>query len=307
MNDTCEICHGQDLLSLDEHFKGVDIVACKNCGLVWNRNMAEEPEQEEFYREHNRAGTRPTRRYLTSMLSRAACALEFLDGNLKGGMRHLDVGCAEGTLLGLTRSHGLEVQGLELDLNFSRFAREVRHLDVLPMTLEAAPLAPDSFDLISLVHVVEHLVHPVEILGIARQLLRSGGLLYVEVPNLQQPLPGLRHFFRPKHNFYFTANTLRAVASKAGFTPLRLGHSWRDASLQLLAVKSDAAETPSTQELARWRDDAVKIRAKIKRERNRHHLMLRLLFTHFIRKVRSRRAALRRYGPLLPEIAAAPR
>lgn len=267
--------------------------------------MAEEPAQIDFYQAHNRAAGGVSRRYLISMLGRAAATLELLRHHLRPGMRHLDVGCAEGTLLALTRAQGLEVIGLELDINFSRFAREVRHLKVLPTTLAAVTLAPAAFDLISFTHVVEHLVHPIQILGVARQLLREDGLLYIEVPNLRQPLPGIRHFFRPKHNFYFTANTLRAVVSQAGFTPLRLGYSQRDGAIQLLSVKAQQDEATLNANLKRWRDDARRIRDKVRRERKRHYLLLRLLFTRTLRQERMKRRALQRYGALLPELQTA--
>lgn len=306
MKTVCEICEETHVLAFDERFKGVDIVACRKCGLVWNRRMMDEPEQLEFYKKHNRARGAVSRKYLISMLARAACAVEFLGCRLQPGMRHLDVGCAEGTLLALTRAHGLEVQGLEIDVNHSRFAREVRHLQVLPMTLETAPLTPASFDLVSFVHVAEHLVHPVQVLGVGHRLLRDEGLLYVEVPNMNQPLPGLRHFFRPKHNFYFTANTLRAVVSKAGFAPLRLGYSARDGSVQLLAVKSPRREATLPGNLPRWRDDARKMRAKVRRERTRQYLLLSLLFINVFRQGWVKRQALRRYGALLPELQSAP-
>ncbi|HEX8833474.1 MAG TPA: class I SAM-dependent methyltransferase [Abditibacteriaceae bacterium] len=303
MKKQCEVCGGTDVLSLDEHFRDVDMVSCTQCGLVWNRNMAEEPEQLEFYQEHNRAEGCVSRRYLVSMLSRAASAVEFLGSNLKPGMRHLDVGCADGTLLSLTRAQGLDVLGLELDIHFSQFARDARHLEVLPMTLDSAPLEPTSFDLISFVHVVEHLVYPTRVLADARELLREDGLLYLEVPNLRQPLPRLRHFFRPKHNFYFTANTLRAVASKSGFTPLQVGYSRRDSSVQLLARKNRSDETaPATTGAPLWRDDAHKIKAKVQRERNRHYLLLRLLFTRKLRQEKAKRWAMELYGDLLPKI-----
>src|SRR5688500_1764235 len=138
MKLNCEICDSRELLSFDETFKGIDIVGCRHCGLVWNRNMAEEDAQLEFYQKQNRAQGSISRTYLLSMLARASCVVEFLGNDLKSGQKHLDVGCAEGTLLALTRTQGLEVQGLEVDENHSRFARDVRGLPVLPMTLKDA-------------------------------------------------------------------------------------------------------------------------------------------------------------------------
>ncbi|MBV9468070.1 MAG: class I SAM-dependent methyltransferase, partial [Abitibacteriaceae bacterium] len=271
-------------------------------GLVWNRAMHDEQEQVIFYREENRAQNEICQQKLVSRLSRAACALDFLNENLQPGLRHLDVGCAEGTLLTLTRAKGLKVTGLELDQNWSCFAREVRQLEVLPMTLEDAPLKPASFNLISFVHVVEHLFRPVRTLSIARDLLDDAGYLYVEVPNLDGPLPAPRRFFRRLHNFYFSANTLCAVVSRAGFTPVRLGCSQRDMSVQLLAVKSSnnsSAANDGQDGLSQtWCDDAAQVYQHVNEDRRRYYLMF-----HLLRQWRQRRRlgqwAFQRYGSLL--------
>jgi 2-polyprenyl-3-methyl-5-hydroxy-6-metoxy-1,4-benzoquinol methylase len=306
MKNDCEICGSINVLPFDLKCEGVDIVACNGCGLVWNRKMQEESAQLAFYQKQNRAAGPFSQRYLVSMLARAAGAVEFLGQNLQPGMRHLDVGCAEGTFLALTRALGLQVTGLEVDINHSRFAREVRQLEVLSATLEEASLDAGSYDFVSLVHVTEHLVYPTQVLTAARDLLRDEGLLYIEVPNLDQPLPGSRHFFRPKHNFYFTANTVRALVAKAGFTPVRLGYSARDTSVQLLARKNPGVSLAGAKLTAPWCDDARQIRDRVQREHARPHLLLKLLFSRVLRQRRFKRLALRRYGKLLPEISLMP-
>jgi len=301
MKNACVICDGMEVLALNERRSGVDIVVCESCGLVWNRLMREEQEQEKFYRETNRASPRVSRPYLLTRLLRAACILEFLEGDVKPGLRHLDVGCAESTLLTLTRAQGLQVTGLELDSWHAPFARKVRGLQVHATTLEAAPLAESSYDLVSFVHVVEHLFHPVGTLKRAHQLLADGGLLYVEVPNLNQPLPGLRRFFRHQHNFYFTTNTLRSLVSRAGFVPLRVGYSERDASVQLLAAKSEQAADGS---VPLWRDNPERVHAHIQSDRKRHYLMLPLMIRRFQQEELKRRAV-RRYGAAFSELQGA--
>jgi 2-polyprenyl-3-methyl-5-hydroxy-6-metoxy-1,4-benzoquinol methylase len=296
MRSDCEICGGEKLLSLNERRDDVDIVVCESCGLVWNRIMRDEQGQVEYYRKQYREAGKISRRYLISVLSRAACVLDFLGDDLKPEMRHLDVGCADGTLLALTRAHGLDVTGLELDVNYSRFARETRQLRVFPTTIQDTSLPSASFDLVSFVHVLEHLFHPVCTLRLARELLCDNGWLYVEVPNLSQPLPGARRFFRHQHNFYFTANTLRSLVSKAGFTPVRIACSRRDVSLQVLAVKGDVTDHPPA-----WREDAKTIYAHVNTDRKRYYLMLRLLKRR-IRQERLRNWAFNRYGDMLPEV-----
>ena len=300
MKNSCVICQQTEVLALNERGPGLDVVVCEVCGLVWNRLMRAEHEQEQFYRESNRTSKKISRRYLATRVVRAGCILEFLEGELRSGLRHLDVGCAEGTLLTLTRARGLDVTGLELDSWHAPFAREVRGLQVHSTTLEAAPLENGSFDLVSVVHVVEHLFDPVRTLQRAYQLLGDSGLLYVEVPNLNQPLPGLRRFFRHQHNFYFTSNTLRSLVSQAGFVLLRIGYSQRDASVQLLAVKGEKVTVGNP---PLWRDDSALTYAHVNSDRKRHYLMLPLLLRRIQREGQKRRAVAR-YGSSFPEFQA---
>ena len=296
MTSTCETCACKDLLSLDIRNRGLDIVACRSCGLVWNRNMAKESAQIQFYRHENRAGSRVRGSYLRSMLGRASGIVEFLGDDLQPGLRHLDVGCAEGTLLALTRSKGLVVQGLELDAKFSQFARKVRQLEVHETPLERGPLQSESFDLISFIHVLEHLVHPVRVLTAARRLLSQKGRLVVEVPNLNQPLPAARRFFRPKHNFYFSEQTLRIAVDSAGYSSFRTALSPRDSSLQLLATKNSAPAQATFNAGGRLDDESEWIETKVRSERNQHYLLIKLLFTRFLRQKSYERKALKTYG-----------
>jgi SAM-dependent methyltransferase len=86
----------------------------------------------------------------------------------------LDVGCATGTFLA-AGSHNWHKVGVELTEDAARLARETYGLTVHQGTLEMAPLAPRSFDVITMWDVVEHLHHPRETLRRVRELLRPDG------------------------------------------------------------------------------------------------------------------------------------
>ena len=80
--------------------------------------------------------------------------------------------------------------------------------------------------------------------------------------------------------------------SRAGFVPLRVGYSERDASVQLLAVKGEKV-TAGNHPL--WRDDAALTYAHVNADRKRHYLMLPLLLRRLQREGQKRRAVAR-YG-----------
>lgn len=83
-----------------------------------------------------------------------------------------------------------------------------------------------SFDVILGLHILEHLNNPVEYLMRIKPLLRKGGKLYIEVPNLNSFLCELskeydEFFYLYEHVSYFTEKTLSLVFEKAGYKNIK--------------------------------------------------------------------------------------
>src|SRR5208282_4015239 len=77
--------------------------------------------------------------------------------------------------------------------------------------------AHGPFDLILCRHVLEHTYNPLTFLRGVRDLMNSGGVLVIEVPNLQAPLRrvfGKRWdgYYVPFHPIHFSAAALRQAA-----------------------------------------------------------------------------------------------
>ncbi|MEA2828919.1 MAG: hypothetical protein QOG43_3358 [Actinomycetota bacterium] len=136
------------------------------------------------------------------------------------GGRLLDVGCGAGRYLLVMKALGWDVVGVEPDAG-SRAVAESQGLRVVP-TLADGDLAPGSFDVITLNHVIEHLADPVAELRSLRPLLAPDGLLGVATPNWASL--GRRFFGpswyaleAPRHLVLFDPATLRATVEAAGF------------------------------------------------------------------------------------------
>jgi SAM-dependent methyltransferase len=83
-----------------------------------------------------------------------------------------------------------------------------------------------TFDAVTLSHSIEHVHEPDELLAAAFELLRPGGQLFVETPNLDAVAH--RHFGRnwisldpPRHLILFNRRSLRNAVSSAGFNRIR--------------------------------------------------------------------------------------
>ncbi len=135
--------------------------------------------------------------------------------------RLLDVGSATGDFLAAARELGWEAHGIDLSPHAAAVARR-RGLDVTVGTLADAQFQAASFDVVTMLDVLEHLVDPVAELREVHRVLRPGGLLCVETPNWGSVY---RHILRRRwaalqprlHLLYFDARTASRLLDRAGF------------------------------------------------------------------------------------------
>jgi SAM-dependent methyltransferase len=143
----------------------------------------------------------------------------------RGGGRLLDVGCGRGTFLTEMRRAGWNVQGIEPDASAAAVG-QASGVSVINAPLEDAPLSPESFDAVTLNHVIEHLYDPVAALRILYGHLRPGGVMWIATPNLESR--GHGRYGRdwigldpPRHLVLFTRSALSRAVESAGFESLR--------------------------------------------------------------------------------------
>lgn len=132
--------------------------------------------------------------------------------------RFLDVGCSAGKLLEFfMQTYGSQVVGIEPGEAYRREDQR-RGVNVYPSLEELERSGPGPFDLISLIHVLEHIPNPVQYLSHLRQkLMRTDGWLLLEVPNLYA-----HDCFEVAHLTSFSAHTLSQVVKQAGFEIVKL-------------------------------------------------------------------------------------
>jgi SAM-dependent methyltransferase len=134
----------------------------------------------------------------------------------------LDVGCAAGYFLRVMREQGWDVRGVEPSAPMRQRAQHELGSALLHASLDDPGLAPDSFDLVTLWDVLEHVPDPLATLRRARELLRPGGRLVLETQNVASPAARLlgrrwQHYKHAEHLYHFDPRTLRRALGQAGF------------------------------------------------------------------------------------------
>ncbi len=135
--------------------------------------------------------------------------------------RLLDVGCQNGTFLMLARQRGWNPSGVELAPAAVAQARQ-QGFEVFEGTLPQAHLPGAAFDVVTLWHLLEHVPQPLEFLREIRRILKPGGLLAIETPNVDGRAfrrQGARweYLLAPQHLCYFGAESLRQALERTGF------------------------------------------------------------------------------------------
>jgi SAM-dependent methyltransferase len=141
---------------------------------------------------------------------------------MSGQGRILEIGCGRGLLLQQLAVLGHECHGIERSELAAQRAGQMKGLRVYTQPLEECPFAEQYFDLVIIWHVLEHLEYPQKTLALISRLLRPGGLLYLEVPNLDSLQAGSTgknwfHLDLEHHLYHFSTNGLHRLLLSTGF------------------------------------------------------------------------------------------
>jgi SAM-dependent methyltransferase len=160
----------------------------------------------------------PSPKDLAVQSARAKVILEYISRYVNPDDRILDIGCSTGVLLQQLQIHKqAKVYGVEPGNIYRQYAQSMG-LDVFASLDELQVSGLPRFDLVSLIHVLEHLPDPVEYLQRLRtDFLAPDSWLLLEVPNLYA-----HDSFEVAHLTSFSAHTLTQVVRKAGFQVMSL-------------------------------------------------------------------------------------
>jgi len=211
-----------------------EIWQCKRCSLIFANPMPV-PEgglgqhynvdADEYFQGHDK----------NEKLESAADLVRQAETLLGRKGKLLDVGTGRGEVLIAAKELGWTVEGVEPSATFADYCEQRTGAKIWRQPIEETEIPDGEFDVVILAAVLEHLYNPNEIMAKVARVLKTGGLLYLDVPNeaglffrvgnLYQKLRrrdwcvNLSPTFSPFHIFGFSPRSLRALLSKHGLAP----------------------------------------------------------------------------------------
>lgn len=162
--------------------------------------------------------------------------------------RLLDVGTAGGSFLAVAQRNGWQVDGCEPNRWLCEWANRHYGLSIVPGTIFDMDLTDGSFDVVTLWDVLEHTPDPKIVLRECARVLKSGGLLVVNYPDIETSVARLMGrrwvFLLSVHLYYFTRKTLNAMLGELGFAVVQRRRHWQSLELGYILFRMEAYIKP---------------------------------------------------------------
>lgn len=232
--NTCPLCGGKHLehaITCTDHYASGEqfsLYRCDDCGFIFTQDAPVEAEIGRYYETpdyishsdtHKGLMNRVYHRVRRYMLSRKAKLIKRTSGLSKGSL--LDIGTGTGYFSNEMKERGWRVKAIEKNARARAFAKEHFELEV-DAEDALAGYADDSFDVITLWHVMEHLEPLNKTWEKLARLLKERGVLIVAVPNPNSYDAGKYKewwaaYDVPRHLWHFTPSAMQQFGVKHGF------------------------------------------------------------------------------------------
>jgi SAM-dependent methyltransferase len=231
---TC-ICCGSDSFRPFRFWRGYRLIRCSGCRFVTVHPLPDTTTVETYYNdtrtgEEKRQQRRqliagflaksnnPKRDFFRSVLSKVSTTLE------KRALDILEIGSGFGYFVHFANSIGHHATGTEATKEYAAMSSESLNGRIIHVEGDRYTdhFSPESFDLIYMEAVFEHVLRPETVLSQMRQLLRPGGVLFLAVPNMDSLSSRLQGRYwpwaaPPDHLYYYNQSNLALLLEKHGF------------------------------------------------------------------------------------------
>ena len=199
---------------------------CRNCGLVFTNPIPRLDQLSRYYDSpdylSHTANSKTPKAILYNRLRDLNLTNKYkmISGFVSEG-KALDIGQGTGEFLNFLKRKGWQVTGVEPNESAREFAKKNYQIDVFEED-SLKNLDKNSFDLITMWHVLEHVPDLHERLNEIKLLIKKEGFLVIAVPNLNAP-DAVKYKDKwaaldvPRHLYHFTADSMERLLQQYDF------------------------------------------------------------------------------------------
>ncbi|RYY21249.1 MAG: class I SAM-dependent methyltransferase [Chitinophagaceae bacterium] len=216
-----------------------EIWECSSCGLRFTQDVPDENSIGRYYQSSQYISHSNTKTGIVNKLYHLVRNFTLLQkkrliiqetGIKKGNL--LDIGAGVGTFAAFMKNAGWSVTGLEPDAN-TRSNAMTQYGIALKPTDELFQQMPQSYNAITMWHVLEHVHNLHGYLSQLRKLLKPGGVLFIAVPNYTSGDAGKYQSYWaaydvPIHLYHFSPGSMKKLLESHGFKLKSIQPMWFD-------------------------------------------------------------------------------
>ncbi len=241
----CPFCKSENFqqkLSVKDYTvsgKSFMVHQCNQCSSAFTQDIPEPEAIGAYYASENYISHSNTQKGFINRMyhlvrTRTLLAkrkmLQQFTGMDKGNV--LDIGCGTGAFLHSMQQAGWQITGLEPDDRARKNAKQLFNIDTLP-SHEIFNLPQNSFDAITMWHVLEHVHQLHEYIKQIKNLLTSNGRLFVAVPNYTSYDAAVYQQYWaaydvPRHLYHFSPAGIKALMKQHGLEVIQTKPMWFD-------------------------------------------------------------------------------
>ncbi len=196
------------------------IVECNSCGFKFTNPRPENDKLGNYYKSEAYISHSNTKKggvnsvYQLVRKYTLLKKLQLISRYYKTG-KILDIGCGTGEFLNVCKNAKWDVIGIEPDLDAKKMAIENYGLNVKEES-EIKNLESESFDIISMWHVLEHVPQLNERIEELKRLIKKNGIILIAVPNCTSLDASIysEHWAAydlPRHLYHFSPEDIESV------------------------------------------------------------------------------------------------
>jgi SAM-dependent methyltransferase len=218
-------------------YQGYEYWRCIKCGLVSTLPFPKPQAIEDHYREKfNQGNYKLLRRYATKYKSvyrgMAQIIREAYKQTSLKNKTVLDIGCFTGEFLEIMQEYKTKVYGVELQAEAVKNANQKFPGKIIKADVLSTDFPKLTFDIVTMLGLVEHLVNPQTMIKKAYQLLKPNGLVMIQTPNSNSVFAQVAGRWWPpytpvEHIHLFSRKSLERLLTQNGFKNIQFRTHWK--------------------------------------------------------------------------------